>query len=287
MSTAPVMIMVAPTGSRPLKKDTPGVPLSPAEIAQDVIHCARAGASIAHLHARDVAGKPTQDSAVFKEIIERIREHSDIVIQISLGSPGFSVEEAVAPLTLEPEMIAFPLRTFARQDAGDIPRDVRDMASAVNRTATVPELDIVDFESRRGVDVVLESRLIKSQVTFGVNVQHPKTIREGSEHLLRLTHGLPEGASWWLMKGGACMLGLSALTVELGGHIRVGLEDSVLDFDGRGPAKSNVSLVERAVHLSGSLGKSIATPADVRNSFSIPSAESPLRQDKSVVEKVG
>jgi 3-keto-5-aminohexanoate cleavage enzyme len=287
MPATPVMIMVAPTGSRVLKKDRPGVPLSPAEIAEDVILCARAGASIAHLHARDVNGRATQDSAVFKEIVERIREHSDIVIQISLGSPGFSVEEAVAPLILEPEMVAFPLRTFAGQGAGDIPREVRDMAAAVNRTATVPELDIVDFESRRGVDVVLESGLMKSHVTFGVNVQSPKTVREGSEHLLRLTNGLPEGASWWLMKGGACMRGLSALTVELGGHIRVGLEDSVLDFDGRGPATSNVSLVERAVQLSGSLGKSIATPADVRKSFSIPSGVSPLSQDTSVVEKVG
>ncbi|XAS74227.1 3-keto-5-aminohexanoate cleavage protein [Micrococcaceae bacterium Sec5.1] len=283
----PVMIMVAPTGSKVLKKDNPHVPLSPAEIANDVVRCAQAGASIAHLHARDVMGRPTQDSGVFKEIVDRIRERSDIVLQISLGSPGFSVEEAVAPLVLDPEMIAFPLRSFSTHGAGSIPGDVRDMASAVNAIATIPELDIVDFESRKGVDVVLQSGLIGSQVAFGVNVQNPETMRVGSERLLSLTGGLPEGSPWWVMKGGACMRGLAALTLELGGHLRVGLEDLVVDFDGTSPAESNVLLVESAVRVCASLDRPIATPADVRDFFSIPCPENSMVQGQSLTHKAG
>jgi uncharacterized protein (DUF849 family) len=82
---APVMIMVAPNGARALKKDNPATPITPREIAEDVIRCA--GASIAHIHARAPDGEPTQSIEVFREIVERIREKSDIVLQISLGTP--------------------------------------------------------------------------------------------------------------------------------------------------------------------------------------------------------
>ena len=267
---APVMIMVAPTGSKSMKKDNAAIPISPAEIAEDVIRCARAGACIAHLHARDVSGRPTQESAVFGEAIQRIREESDIVIQISLGSPGFTVEEAIAPLVLDPEMVAFPLRAFADAAIGSgVPESVEEMARAVHATRSITELDIVDQESRSGVDVVLESGLVRSPVAFGVNVQNPKVMREGIGHLLSLTEGLPEGHAWWLMKGGPCMPGLSALAAELGGHIRVGLEDSIHGFDGTAHDASNVTLVKHAVGLCEALGRPIATPADVRAFFRI------------------
>jgi 3-keto-5-aminohexanoate cleavage enzyme len=81
-TSAPVMIMVAPNGARALKKDNPATPISPKEIAEEVIRCAKAGASIAHLHARQEDGQPTQSIEVFREIADRIREHSDIVLQI-------------------------------------------------------------------------------------------------------------------------------------------------------------------------------------------------------------
>ena len=68
--SAPVMIMVAPNGAYAGKTDNPATPISPTEIAEEVIRCAAAGASIAHLHARDAAGKPTQSLAVFREIVE-------------------------------------------------------------------------------------------------------------------------------------------------------------------------------------------------------------------------
>ena len=63
--SAPVMFMVAPNGAYAGKKDNPATPISPTEIADEVVRCAQAGASIAHIHARDAQGKPTQQLAVF------------------------------------------------------------------------------------------------------------------------------------------------------------------------------------------------------------------------------
>ena len=81
----PVMIMVAPNGARGLKKDNPALPISPQEIADEVVRCAAAGASIAHLHARNPDGSPTQSIDTFREIADRIRDRCDIVLQISLA----------------------------------------------------------------------------------------------------------------------------------------------------------------------------------------------------------
>jgi 3-keto-5-aminohexanoate cleavage enzyme len=86
----PLMIMVAPNGARLLKDKNPATPVTPAEIAADVLACARAGASMAHIHARAPDGQPSDDVDVYREIVERIREHSDIVMQLSLCTIGFS-----------------------------------------------------------------------------------------------------------------------------------------------------------------------------------------------------
>src|SRR3954451_514431 len=126
-SKQPVMIMVAPTGARILKQHNPAVPISPAEIADEIIRCGEAGASIAHVHARRADGQPTQDLPVFREIVERVRERSDILLQLSLGTIGFTVDQALEPIALDPEMVSFPLRAFNEADGG-IPSDVQEMA---------------------------------------------------------------------------------------------------------------------------------------------------------------
>jgi 3-keto-5-aminohexanoate cleavage enzyme len=108
-SPQPVMIMVAPNGARGMKRDNAALPISPKEIADDVVRCAAAGSSIAHLHARNPDGSPTQSIEVFREIADRIRERCDIVLQISLGTIGFTVEQAIEPVALKPEMVSLPL----------------------------------------------------------------------------------------------------------------------------------------------------------------------------------
>ena len=126
------VVMVAPTGSRYMKADHPAIPLSPREIAEDVAACVEAGASVAHLHARGPDGRSTQDPEVYREIIERIRERTDVVIQLSIGAKGFTVDEALRPLVLEPEMASLPMRNVATQ-----PEEVHQMAAAMKLRGVV------------------------------------------------------------------------------------------------------------------------------------------------------
>jgi 3-keto-5-aminohexanoate cleavage enzyme len=259
----PVMIMVAPNGARALKKDNPATPISPREIAEEVIRCARAGASIAHLHARQPDGQPTQSIEVFREIADRIREHSDIVLQISLGTIGFTVEEAVEPVDLNPEMVSLPLDGFLKDDAA-AHDGIRQMALKVREHGVRPELSVYNDRMLNGALKLIEDGVIDRPACFGLIMRDPESMQQAAVKLMDLANSLPENSQWWVARGGRYGLGLRSLAVELGGHVRVGFEDSVLDFDQVNLASSNAHLVERMANLCQALGRDIATAAQAR-----------------------
>ena len=259
----PVMIMVAPNGAYAGRADNPATPITPAEIAAAVTRCAAAGASIAHIHARDADGKPTQSLAVFREIVERIREKSDIVLQISLGTPGFTVDEALEPIVLKPEMVSLPLVAFLNGDAR-AQGLVKQMAERVRDAGVRPELSVYSDAMLNGALGLIAAGAVRAPASFGLILKQPASMRAGAEHLLRLAGALPESSHWWFAKGGKFGLGLRALAIELGGHVRVGFEDSVLDFGASGLAPDNASQVERIVTLCAALGRPVATAAQAR-----------------------
>ncbi|MFM9970899.1 MAG: 3-keto-5-aminohexanoate cleavage protein [Burkholderiales bacterium] len=264
---SPVMIMVAPNGARALKKDNPATPISPKEIAEEVIRCAKAGASIAHLHARQEDGQPTQSIDVFREIADRIREHSDIVLQISLGTIGFTVEEAIEPVDLNPEMVSLPLDGFLKDDAA-AHEGIRQMALKVREHHVRPELSVYNERMLEGALRLIEEGAIDRPACFGLIMRDPESIEQGAQKMIALANALPANSQWWMARGGRYGLGLRALAVEMGGHVRVGFEDSVRDFDQVNLAKSNAYLVERMASLCNALGRSIATPAEARRAVS-------------------
>lgn len=80
-----LIITAALTGSVPTKEMNPFLPVSPEEIAESAERCREAGASIVHVHARDAAGKPTLDPAIFERIHHLVSKRTDLIVQISTG----------------------------------------------------------------------------------------------------------------------------------------------------------------------------------------------------------
>lgn len=269
MST-PVMIMVAPTGSGISKADPPDAPLSPKEIADEVVRCAHAGASIAHLHARDSAGKPSQSTDIYREIFSRIRERCDIVVQLSLGmaTPGFSFEDALKPIGLGAEMSSLPLGAFLKDDP-EIQQKVRVMAECVRDSGVRPELSVYNEKMLAGALSLIDCGAVLSPACFGLIIKTPASFKEGKQQVEDLVAKLPAESNWWLAKGGEFAYELRALAIEMGGNVRVGFEDSVNDFDGKLRAPSNAYLVERMVKLCAKLGRRVATPGETRQSVSV------------------
>lgn len=259
-NTTKTVLMVAPTGSRYMKADHPSIPLSPREIAAEVAACVEAGASVAHLHARGPDGRSTQDPEVYREIIQRIRDVTDVVIQLSIGAKGFTVDEALRPLVLEPEMASLPMRNVATQ-----PDEVHQMAAAMKQHQVIPSVDassVAMLESAAGLH---RAGVFPAPLCLGFILGEPAT-REETEARLRSFAALaPARAFWWCAKGGAFAADAATLALGMGGHLRTGLED-VVPGEGQ-PAVGNVKLVQRAAALSRRLGRETATAAEVRAMF--------------------
>ena len=266
---SPAMIMVAPTGSKLTKKEHPRAPLTPKEIADDVVRCAQAGASIAHVHARDAQGKPSQSADVYREIIDRIRERCDVVIQISLGmaTPGFSFEDALLPIALPAEMASLPLVPFLTDDKSK-QAQVREMAVCIQDSGKCPELSVYDERMLAGALSLIDCGAVKSPACFGLIVRDPASLKDGQAHVDNLVLQLPVGSQWWLAKGGDFAFELRSHALETGGHVRVGFEDSVNDFGGHQIAPTNAHFVDRMVELCAKLGRPVATAAQARHVLS-------------------
>ncbi len=102
-----LIISVGITGSRITRQQTSYIPITPEEIARSGIEAWRAGASILHIHVRDPkTGLGTQDPAIFKEVVDRIRSETDAILCLTTsGIPGrnLPIQERLIPLSLNPE----------------------------------------------------------------------------------------------------------------------------------------------------------------------------------------
>ena len=79
------IITVATTGAWPKKENNPNVPMTPAEIAEDVYACWKAGAAVAHLHMRDDNGNGTMSADKFRETVELLLKVNGLTFQANWG----------------------------------------------------------------------------------------------------------------------------------------------------------------------------------------------------------
>jgi 3-keto-5-aminohexanoate cleavage enzyme len=272
--TDPVIITVAPTGPLTTRDQHPGVPLSPEEIGVAVAEAAEAGAAIAHVHARDEAGLPTADPAMYAAIAREIRSRCDIVVQASTGV-GLSVpwqerlaivesgEADVTMATLNPASMTFANGTFSNP-----PEFVERLAEAMHERDLHPELEVYDVGHVALCLDLVERGLIREPLQFSF-VMGVRGGMPGDPALLpQLRSMLPERAIWQTIGIGRAQLPLSLAALALGGNIRVGFEDNVYFERGR-LAESNAQFVRRAVDLVRTAGREVATPEDVRERLGV------------------
>lgn len=261
----PLIISVAPNGHLASKADNPAVPYSPAEIADEIVRSAEAGASIAHVHARTATGEPTQDIEIFREIVERVAARSDIIVELSLGSGGFTAAEAVAPLDLNPLMATFPMEV--RNDTLDQTHAMQSMAGHLIERGVRPGFAINSIESRDVIAEVISRNLAGPVPCVVISADPFNTVRDAARNLLERTARLPENAHWWVMKGGKSgksQLAARMLAIGMGGHVRVGFEDYLFSYDTNAPVPSNSWFVQRMAKLADAAGRRVATPAEAR-----------------------
>lgn len=261
-----LIITAALTGAEVTRAQQPALPVTPDEIAAAACDCWQAGASIVHVHARLHDGTPTQDKAIYREIIEKIRARCDLIVQVSTGGAvGMSAEERLQPVELDPEMATLSMGSINFGDDVFVnqPTDMEIFARAMQARGVKPEFEIFDSGMLTALSRWLRKGMVQGPVHCDFVLGVPGAMAGTAESLMFLRSQLPPGATWTVAGIGSAQLPLGALAIVLGGHVRVGFEDNVFYRKGE-LAKSNAQLVERIVRLSRELERPVATPTEAR-----------------------
>jgi 3-keto-5-aminohexanoate cleavage enzyme len=266
-----LIITAALTGAEVTRAQQPALPMTPIEIAIAAEECARAGASIVHVHARNPDGSPTQDKETYRQIIQAIKARCDVIVQVSSGGAvGMTPQERLAPVTLVPEMATLSMGTV--NFGGDVfmnhPADMEVFAKAMQQHGVKPELEIFDTGMLTTANRWLKKGLLTGPLHFDFVLGIPGGMAGTPEALMYLKSQLPEGATWTVAGIGAAQLPLGTLAILLGGHVRVGFEDNVYYRKGE-LAVSNAQLVARIARISTELGRAVATPDEARRLLGI------------------
>ncbi len=302
-----IIISCAVTGAIHTPSMSPHLPLTPAQIVEQAVEAAEAGAAILHLHARDPNdGRPTADPGVFMQIVPQIMARTNAVVNITTGgSTKMSLEERLAfPLQAQPEMASlnmgsmnFSIHPAARKIKDwryewerpyvegtediifrntfrDIKRILRDLGDACG---TRFEFECYDLGHLYNLAHFIEEGLVKPplfiQSIFGVlggmgpDPENLALVRATADRLFGR-----ENYHWSILGAGRHQMPLLTVGAVMGANVRVGLEDSL--FLGKGQlATSNAEQVAKIRRILEELSLETATPDEARSLLGLKGAD--------------
>lgn len=304
-SNRKVIITCAVTGSIHTPSMSPYLPVTPQEIADAAIGAAEAGAAIVHLHARNpVDGRPDQTPEAFMRFLPQIKRASNVVINLTTGgAPTMTVNERLQPaLQLKPEVASLNLGSMnfglyemlnrfkefkhdwerpylAESDDRVFKNTFKDIALVLESCSandTRFELECYDIGHLYTAAHFMERGLVKEPLFIqsvlglrgGIGAHH-----EDISHMKRTADRLFGGRYEWSVLGAGRSQMFSAVqSAVMGGHVRVGLEDSL--WGGKGKlATSNAEQVARIRRILEELGLEIATPDEARAILKLKGAD--------------
>ena len=291
-----VIVTAALTGAIHTPSMSPHLPITPDEIVAEGLRAAEAGAAVLHIHARDPeSGRPDQSVAAFERILPRLAAQTDCILNITTGgSPFMSVEERLRPVAhFGPELASvnmgsmnfglygmlkrYPtLRHEWERDHLEASRDlafrntfkeIETVLETGHRNGTRFEFECYDISHLYTLHHFLERGLVKPplfvQSVFGLlggigtHAEDVQMMRRTADRLFG------DRYVWSVLGAGAAQMRIAAMSVAMGGNLRVGLEDSL--WKGPGAlATSSAEQVDAARQIVEALGAAIATPDEVR-----------------------
>ena len=214
-----VILTCAVTGAGDTAKRSPYVPVTPEEIALSAIDAAKAGATIAHIHVRDPkTGGISHDPALFREVVERIRESdTDVIINLTSGGGGDWIPSEEDPTVGGPgtdmqtpeerhEPIGELLPEICTLDCGSLnfgdqiyisPTDwLRKQAKLIQQCGVKPELECFDTGHLRFANQLIEEGLIEGDPMFQFCLGIPWGADDDAETMIYMRDRLPKNAHW-------------------------------------------------------------------------------------------
>jgi 3-keto-5-aminohexanoate cleavage enzyme len=292
-----LVILAAVTGGSQQDREGAKVPCTPVEIADEALRCYQAGASVVHIHARDENKQPTGDLSIFKEIINRIRDKCDILIQTTngIGSKRDPVtgkiirpteEERLGVITIEPRQDLYSIaggswdfyhpgvpgkNEFSFANSTEF---LRKYIPAVMATGGALEFEITEASALIKLRRLADEGVFDAQkdrfwfdycLGFGGLPATPRALVYAVDEGQRLF----PNAKWQICATHTDQFPMSAVAMAMDCDIvRVGFEDNIHLPDGS-VAKHNGELVEAIANIGWTFGREPASVAEARQVFGI------------------
>ncbi len=291
-----IIVTCAVTGAIHTPTMTDHLPITHDEIAHQAIEAAEAGASILHLHTRDPKdGRPSVDSEHYATILSRVKQSTNAVVNITTGgAPTMLIKERLAAAEkFSPEMCSLnmgslnfafhPLAArfdsykydweedYIRGSEANIFRNTfADIKEAAERLAPHNikfEHECYDVGHLYNLKYCMDIGLFKAPIFLqfvlgilggiGADIDNLVFMKKTADKLFG------DNYNWSVLAAGAAQMPIATVASQMGGHVRVGLEDSL--FIKRGElATSNAQQVEKIRRIVEEFGAEIATPDEAR-----------------------
>jgi len=274
LNTQGTLITVAPTGAESEKDTVPALPVTLDELVSTAIECQEAGAAVIHVHIRDDAAQPTLDLGRLTDTVRALREATDLVVQLSTGGAVTdSFDRRLAVLDAGPDACSLTCGTV--NFGADVFMNpwgfVTELYAKTQNLGIVPEFELFDF----GHIATLHRLLAELGEPAGGHVHCdlvmgvPGGMPGNAATLVQAVAALPPGATWSATGIGRTSLPVLFAALAAGGHLRVGMEDTVSYARGR-PVASNAELVARAAAAAELAQRQAMSPADARAMLGVP-----------------
>lgn len=299
-----VIITTAVTGSVNVPSQSDHLPLTADQVVQAALESAAAGSAIIHLHARHPDGRPAWEAEIYEQIVPRILEQVDVVINITTGgSSQMTMEQRLAGAhRFSPELASLNMGsmnfvysgiadkvttwkheweepyvrgTYSHPFINSFDRIEQTLRELGEERGTRFEFECYDIGHLYSLAYFVDKGLAKPPfmiqgvfgILGGIGADHANL-----EHMVRIADKLfGDEYSFSAFAAGRAQMEFATHSAWLGGHVRVGLEDSLWIGKGR-LARSNAEQVHKIRAVVEDLGKEIATPEDARRVLALKGA---------------
>jgi uncharacterized protein (DUF849 family) len=249
------LITVAPTGAESTREQVPALPITLDQLVETAVRCEAAGAGMVHVHIRDDEGLPTLDPGRLADTVSALREATSMLVQLSTGGSVHDPYDArLAVLNAAPDSCSLTLGTVNFGD--DVFMNpwpfVCELYERTQAAGVVPEFELFDLGQVAALHRLLErfglpyGGRVHCDLVMGV----PGGMPGNAATLVAAVQALPDVTTSWSATGiGRSTLPVALAALSCGGHLRVGMEDTVTLSRGV-PVEHNAQLVERAASLA-------------------------------------
>jgi len=295
-----LILQVAITGTDTVPSQSPYIPITPDEIAEECYKCWKAGAAAVHLHIRESKdGRPSGSLDIWAELLKKVKKKcGDLVIGVTSGGAyGLTPEQRLSVVTeFKPEIASFTPESVSNTLHHIVPRvkewkydwekdylmstytgafvntfgEIIHFAKTMRESGTKPECEFFSTSGLYNTRWLYRERILEEPVmmqfvlgVLGGTGAYPSELLHLQTEALRI---FGEGNFQWSVIGVGYprQYTLGALAIAMFGHVRVGMEDNIYIRPGGVLAKSNVEMVEDIKTIAEIFGRELATPDEAR-----------------------